>query len=304
MSPASAVVLADLPLRGRGGEPVDLRRTLCSHGVASLLPNRVDQDRGILETTVLSCGGQARSLRLASGDPGTVRVLLLDGPASEVDRRDLLAVARRILGLDVDLSGFYARAARDPPLAWITSGAGRMMHSPAVFDDVVKTICTTNCSWSATERMVGALVQCLGETAPGGGRAFPTAAALAAAPDDFLRGVARCGYRASYLQGLATEVAAGRLRLEELRRPELSDAEVERTLLDLPGVGPYAAAHIMLTSLGRYRPLILDSWTRPAYAKLTGRRTSDAALRRRFAKYGDFAGLAFWLTVTRDWVDA
>jgi len=29
-------------------------------------------------------------------------------------------------------------------------------------------VCTTNCAWSATERMVGALVAHLGEAAPGG----------------------------------------------------------------------------------------------------------------------------------------
>ena len=30
---------------------------------------------------------------------------------------------------------------------------------------------------------------------------------------------------------------------------------------------------------------------------------SDAAIRRRFRRYGEQAGLAFWLFVTRDWVD-
>ena len=83
---------------------------------------------------------------------------------------------------------------------------------------------------------------------------------------------------------------------------ELPDAELERQLLALPGVGPYAAAHIMMT-IGRNSLLILDSWTRPKYARLVGRKTvSDAQIRRRFARYGDHAGLAFWLFVTRDWV--
>ncbi len=37
-----AVRVADLPLRGAGGEPVDFARTIVSHGVAELPPNRVD----------------------------------------------------------------------------------------------------------------------------------------------------------------------------------------------------------------------------------------------------------------------
>ena len=74
-------------------------------------------------------------------------------------------------------------------------------------------------------------------------------------------------------------------------------------MLALPGVGPYAAAHIMMT-LGRHSRLILDSWTRPTYAKAIGRRQppSDAAIRRRFARYREHAGLAFWLYLTKDWV--
>jgi hypothetical protein len=56
--------------------------------------------------------------------------------------------------------------------------------------------------------------------------------------------------------------------------------------------------------LGRFRPLILDSWTRPTYARLTGRKSiTDEEIVDRFAKYEEFAGLAFWLFVTRDWVE-
>jgi hypothetical protein len=56
--------------------------------------------------------------------------------------------------------------------------------------------------------------------------------------------------------------------------------------------------------LGRHSRLILDSWTRPTYARLNGgRKASDRQLERRFARYGPHAGLAFWLFLTRDWVE-
>jgi hypothetical protein len=54
--------------------------------------------------------------------------------------------------------------------------------------------------------------------------------------------------------------------------------------------------------VGRYSPLILDSWTRPKYASVNGRQASDATIERRFKRYGPYAGLAFWLYLTRDWV--
>jgi N-glycosylase/DNA lyase len=205
--------------------------------------------------------------------------------------------------------------AGDPDLAWATHGAGRLLRSPTVFEDVVKTVCTTNCAWSATERMVGVLVGRLGEPAPGApqdgvaGRAFPTPEAMAAAGEDFYAAVARAGYRGPYLREIARRVASAELDLEELLlagRDELPDEEVERRLLGLPGVGPYAAAHVMLL-LGRHSRLVLDSWTRPKYARLLGRPAgklvADATIARRFRRYREHAGLAFWLVLTRDWMD-
>jgi hypothetical protein len=56
--------------------------------------------------------------------------------------------------------------------------------------------------------------------------------------------------------------------------------------------------------LGRYGRLILDSWTRPKYSSVTtGRKISDTTIERRFRRYRDFAGLAFWLFITQDWVE-
>jgi 3-methyladenine DNA glycosylase/8-oxoguanine DNA glycosylase len=211
-----------------------------------------------------------------------------------------------MLNLDEDLTPLYAAAKTDPELSWIVTGAGRMLRSPTVFEDVVKTICTTNCTWSATERMVGALVSELGEESAGRlGRAFPTPAAMASAPEAFYRDVVRAGYRGPYLKTLATDVTAGSLDLEELRASgpeELSDDEVVARLLALPGVGPYAAAHVMML-LGRHSLLILDSWTRPKFARLNGRKAGDGQIERRFRRYGPYAGLAFWLFLTRDWVE-
>jgi len=178
-----------------------------------------------------------------------------------------------------------------------------MLRSPSVFEEVIKTICTTNCAWSATVRMTTALVEHLGDPSAGDhGRAFPRPEAMADAQEDFYRDVVRAGYRGVYLRTIAEAVAVGELDLEQLHDPDLSDADVAERLLALPGVGPYAAAHVMML-LGRYSTLVLDSWTRPKYASLTGKRkVADSTIIRRFRGYGPYAGLAFWLFLTRDWV--
>jgi 3-methyladenine DNA glycosylase/8-oxoguanine DNA glycosylase len=280
---------------------VDLRRTLASHGVATLAPQRVDMERWRFETA-LDLGGTIRTIAVAPGRSGELAVRVGGKVLSARRKAALLATMRRVFALDEDLSVFYELAASDPDLAWVTSGAGRMLRSPTVFEDVVKTVCTTNCAWSATVRMTDALVGQLGAAASDGRRAFPSPEAMADAGPGFYRDVARAGYRGDYLLRLARGVADGELDLEVLRDPELADAEVEERLLSLPGVGPYAAAHVMLTSLGRHGRLIFDSWTRPAYARLHGRVASDKAISKRFRSYGRYAGLAFWLFLTKDWV--
>ena len=300
---------AELPLVGAGGEKVDLWRTIVSHGIAALPPARVDEDARVLEMTLPVQGARPHTVTVTEGD-GRAVVTALGAAPSARKAGKVIAGIEHVLRLDEDLSDFYALVADDPDLAWATEGAGRMIRSPTVFEDVVKTICTTNCAWSATERMVAALVEHLGEPAAGApidgpyGRAFPTPERMATAGEDFYRDVVRAGYRGPYLISLATSVAEGSIDLEELStlgHEELSDDEVVARLLALPGVGPYAAAHVMML-VGRYSRLILDSWTRPTYARLNGgRAVKDATIERRFRRYGRYAGLAFWLYLTRDW---
>jgi 3-methyladenine DNA glycosylase/8-oxoguanine DNA glycosylase len=300
------VTTLQLSLTGPGGEPVDLWRTLVSHGIAQLPPAELDGPARSLRTTVRLRRGRPRTIVIGQGGATMARVDVLGPPLGHAAAEELLAGVRGMLNLDEDLSGFYRMAAADPLLAWATGGAGRMLRSPTVFEDVVKTICTTNCAWSATVRMVTALVERLGERSAGGvGVAFPTPAAMAAAPPAFYRDVVRAGYRGAYLRTLAAAVAGGEVDLEALRRTppeELADEAVEARLLALPGVGPYAAAHVMML-LGRHSRLVLDAWTRPTYARINGRKAADATIMRRFRRYGRYAGLAFWLLLTRDWVE-
>jgi 3-methyladenine DNA glycosylase/8-oxoguanine DNA glycosylase len=292
---------AEIPLVGAGGEPVDLRRTLLSHGFVELPPMELDEEAPSLTVTLVPDGRGARTVEIRPGRRGRVRILVQGRAPSAAAAERIVERARHVLALDEDLSDFYTALTDDPDLAWAAGGAGRMIRSPSVFEDVVKTICTTNCAWSATERMVGALVANLGARAPGGRHAFPTPEAMAEADEGFYKGVVRSGYRGPYFRTLAADVAAGKLDLEELLDPELPDDEVAERLLSLPGVGPYATAQMMML-LGRYSRLILDSWSRPKYAQLNGRKASDKTIERRFRRYKRYAGLAFWLYVTRDWV--
>lgn len=125
--------MLEIPLRGPKGEPVDFARTIVSHGVAELPPNRVDLEARTLETT-LPVGNGARTIRLtAEGE--TLRIKGVGAAA-------LRATVAHMFRLNEDLSRFYAVVSDDGDLSWCAQGAGRMLRAPTVFEDVVKTICT------------------------------------------------------------------------------------------------------------------------------------------------------------------
>ncbi|HKA27678.1 MAG TPA: hypothetical protein VKD88_09895, partial [Gaiellaceae bacterium] len=174
----------ELKLVGAGGESVDLQRTLLSHGFVELPPMRLDEEVPSLELT-MTLNGKARTVEIRSGRRGYARVTVLGRAPSAGAAEELVARVRHVLALDEDLSDFYALVAEDADLSWSASGAGRMLRAPTVFEDVIKTISTTNTAWSATRRMVTALVTNLGSEAPGGRHAFPTPDAMAAADERF-----------------------------------------------------------------------------------------------------------------------
>jgi len=177
-----------------------------------------------------------------------------------------------------------------------------MLRAPTVFEDIVKMICTTNCSWALTKLMAQNLVEKYGEPWDSTRRSFPTPAALAGATERELRREIRAGYRASSLVRLAEEVAAGKRDIESWRTSSLATEDLCRELLAIHGVGPYAAGNL-LKLLGRYDHLGLDSWVRGQYSALYagGRAVSDDTIERRYRPYGMWRGLFFWLEMTRYW---
>jgi hypothetical protein len=103
--PGPLTPVADLPLRGAGGEPVDFARTIASHGVAELPPNRVDLAARTLETTLPVSRG-ARTVRVTEHD-GKLRI---DAIADSVDERARDVLTRTVAHMfrfDENLFGFY-----------------------------------------------------------------------------------------------------------------------------------------------------------------------------------------------------
>jgi N-glycosylase/DNA lyase len=176
------------------------------------------------------------------------------------------------------------------------------LRSPIVWEDLIKTICTTNCSWALTKKMVGNLVELLGVAASDGRKAFPTPSAMAAQPEKFYRDEIRAGYRSPYFVELSERVASGKLDVEGWLNSDLPTAELKKQLKGVKGVGDYAAENL-LKLLGRYDGLALDSWLRGQFYKThnNGRVCKDKKIERHYVKFGDWKGLAIWCDMTERW---
>ena len=207
--------------------------------------------------------------------------------------------------LDEDMNSFYEAVSAELDFRWIaTEGAGRLLRSPTVFEDLVKMMCTTNCSWALTEKMVAGLVNELGRESNDGRKSFPTASAMAEKNEKFYRDKIRAGYRAPYLKELAQRVASGELDVESWLKMDLPHEQFMKELKRVKGVGNYAAENL-LKLLGRYSGLALDSWTRAQFAKSrnNGRAASDKKIARFYVRFDSWRGLVLWCDMTRHWLD-
>ena len=286
----------------RPSKNFSFKRTVLSHGWCELLPFEFDAKTWTL----------TRVLETKTGVPLTIRIRHRRKSIEiEWDRRagarTLDAITRDVrhmLRLDDDMDAFYNAMDAEPEFSWISKqGAGRLLRSPTVFEDLVKMICTTNCSWALTLKMVHGLVDNLGRETGNGRRTFPTAQVMASMPAKFFVDEVRAGYRAPYLKELADRVASRELNVEQWLSSDLPTRDLLKQMKGVKGVGDYAAENV-LKLLGRYDGLALDSWTRARFFELrnNGRKAKDQKIARYYARFNEWRGLALWCDVTRDWL--
>ena len=292
-------------------EHFSFRATVYSHGWCELLPFKLDVDNWRLSYVFRDTAGKKATPAVISEAKGGIVIEAANKnvPAEQIERE-----TRHLLRLDDDLAGFYGAVAGHGGLEWVTERkAGRLLRSATVFEDLVKTICTTNCSWALTKIMTDNLVQKLGvlsePPASAGGdvagtrRAFPTAAAMAEQPQEFYREEIKAGYRSPYFVELAEAVASGKLDPESWLHSDLPTPELKKEMKQVKGVGDYAAENL-LKLVGRYDGLALDSWLRSQfYKKHNAEKTcNDKKIERHYKKFGPWRGLVIWCDMTEKWI--
>lgn len=214
------------------------------------------------------------------------------------ERTELYRAITWMLDLDQDFTEFYALAQHEPKLAkMVERRAGRVLRSPTLFEDVIRTMLTTNTLWKHTLRMCRELTTRYGAPlhAEPDQHAFPTPQRLAEVDEPTLREQCRMGYRAPYVNELARWVASGDLDLESLKVSTLPTSELRKDLMNIKGVGGYAAANLLML-LGRYDYLPVNSWALKVVSRefFAGEKVTPKQVLSTFEKWGKWQGLAYW----------
>lgn len=275
--------------------PFNFHSVVNSHGWVQLAPFRFDADTGSLFYTDQLANGRIVDYRV-SESPGGVRVDV-PGTLGVAERREVSGKVSWMFGLDQDFSSFYKAARGEPKLRKARRNArGRVLRSPTFFEDVLKTILTTNTLWSATQRMNLNLLSTLGTPSPANGSsAFPRPAQVAASTSAVLRSKVRVGYRAQAIHELGRRAASGDLDIEAFKHSSLPTLELRKELLKIRGVGPYAAANLLMI-LGRSDFIPIDTWalTLVSHEWHRGRKITPRHVERAFHRWGEYKGLAYW----------
>jgi N-glycosylase/DNA lyase len=278
-------------------------RTVFSHGWCALPPFSHNPKERTLSRIFALRGGDLVSVTLSGSDG--VMTGRCEGPApgNKEAEEELRAQVASCLRLTEDLTPFYQAARRYSRYRWIPgSGAGRLLRAPTMFEDAVKMICTTNCTWELTMLMVSNLVRSVGKKFDAARSAFPSPGAIAGLTERFLRREVKSGYRSPFLLEFAERVAGGNIDPESWRSSPLTTHDLFKEMRQVKGIGPYAAGNLLKLA-GRYDELGLDSWVRGRYYELRrkGRRVKDVTIERDYREFGEWRGLFLWLEMTREW---
>lgn len=277
--------------------------TVSSSSWSELAPFTMDGERKTLARIHRLSSGKVVRLTLSQRTRGTL-VAQAECPVEldEPDLREIEDAVEECLMLDEDLSSLHALLEGYPDYGWVREvGAGRSVRSPTVFEDVVKTICTTNASWGLTKGITRRLCEKLGDSFSDGLSTFPTPRQIAASTEEFLRSEVKSGYRSPYLIELAKNVVDGGLDVEAWKTSLEDSASLKQEVKAIKGVGNLSADNI-LKLLGRHDFLALHDWTRGRFAEIRGEggEVSEEEIQAFYEPFGDWRGLVMSLDLTKE----
>ncbi len=158
-----------------------------------------------------------------------------------------------LLGLEEDLSHFYRLSRKNGTVHQL---AQRFLglkppRFPTIFESILNGIVCQQISLNVCIQLLSRMTKAYGmmDERISSLRAFPRPADLPLQPPDALRAMGLSRQKSAVIIGLAQEIQEGALDLESISA--MNDADAERFLRQIRGVGPWTAQYVLLRGLGR-----------------------------------------------------
>jgi 3-methyladenine DNA glycosylase/8-oxoguanine DNA glycosylase len=220
-------------------------------------------------------------------------------PVPDRERRLTKKALETLIGADQDLEEFYQLAENDDILKHTVKNLYGMHDTQTayLFNSVVLSICLQMAKLDRSEKMMAAVNRVYGDRVEFDGKEIvvePAAERISGLkPSEFAK---RCnlGYRAKYIIGAAKMIANGFPDTAQIMG--MPPDEAKEKLMELPGVGDYAADII-----NPHGGFPIDAWSVDVFGKLffgeepeNAREAIDAVKREGLRRWGKFAWLAFF----------
>jgi DNA-3-methyladenine glycosylase II len=215
------------------------------------------------------------------------------------ERQRIKEALETLIGAQQDLKEFYDMARKDNILEHTVEGLYGMHDTQTayLFNSVVLSICLQMAKMDRSAKMMAMINRLYGTRVEFDGKEIvvePTAETIARLkPGEFAK---RCnlGYRAKYIVGAAKKIASG--FPDTLEIMSMPPDEAKERLMELPGVGDYAADII-----NPHGGFPIDAWSVDVFGKLffgeepeNAREAIDAVKKEGLRRWGRFAWLAFF----------
>ncbi len=215
--------------------------------------NKMDQWDGQTYSRVLVVDGKPVEASLVQ--KGTLEApyitVTLTGPGAVIGNKpEVERILTKMLGLDIDLSGFYKLAHSDARLSALADrfSGFKPPRFASVFEALVNGIACQQISLIVGITLLNRLSEAYG-LAVGKHHAFPRPEDLADASVKALRGLGLSERKAENILAISSSVVEGQLDLDALE--QMDNDRVVSTLCSIRGVGRWTSEYVALRGLGR-----------------------------------------------------
>ena len=217
--------------------------------------NRIDQWDGTYRR-VLARGGMVAEItvRQTGGKEAPSLLVTLAGREAGAIREEAARCITEMLGLETDLTGFYALAAGDSRFAGLVERfrGVKPPRFPTLFEGLANAVACQQVTLTLGIQLLNRLAATYGhpfgagEDAP---RSFPGPEDIAPLEPEALRALGFSRRKGEIIIGLARAILAGRLSPQSLAG--LDDEAALGLLTSQRGIGRWSAEYLLLRTLGR-----------------------------------------------------